>query len=92
MLGGQPRELTPQSLDLGRAIQPQQSAERHRVSLLELLGTRDAQQRHQQQRQQRRAQPVEGRADATVELASDQQEPALEKRRQGEEHPCTGDL
>src|SRR6266404_1973705 len=46
-------EPTSQGLDLGRPIEPQESAEGRRVALLEVFGTLDAQQRHQQQCQQR---------------------------------------
>ena len=71
MMGGEARELAPQRLDLGRPIKPEDSAEGRRVALFELLGPLDTQQRHEQQRQQRGAQAVEGRTDFTVELASD---------------------
>lgn len=47
MVCGETGELTPQSLDLRRAIQPEQPSEGSRVALLEMLGTLDTQQRHQ---------------------------------------------
>ena len=62
--GGQAGELAPQGLDLRGAVEAEHAARASRVVLLERLGPLDAQQRHEQQRQQRRAQPVEGRADA----------------------------
>jgi hypothetical protein len=71
LVGGQPGELAPQSLHFRRPIQTEQSSERGRVLLLEVLGTLHAEQRHEQQREQARAQAIEGRADFTVELAAD---------------------
>jgi len=41
--------LAPQGLDLGRAIEPQESAEGSGVAFFELLGALDTQQRHQEQ-------------------------------------------
>ena len=40
----------------------------------------------------RRAQAIEGRADFTVELATDAQQPAFDQRRDGEQHARAGDL
>src|ERR1700676_4878848 len=76
-------ELAPEGLDLGCPVQPQQSTQGRWVTLFELLGTLDTQQRHQEQCQQRRAQAVEGRTDFTVELASDLHQSAVHQIRQG---------
>ena len=54
--------------------------------LLERLGTPDAPQRHQQQRQQRGPQAVEGRADVAVELSGDPKDTALYQQRDSEHH------
>jgi hypothetical protein len=71
MMRGEASELTPQGLHFGRTIQSEQSAESSWITLFELLGTLDPKQRHQEQRQQCRAQPVvEGWADFTVQLVS----------------------
>ena len=72
---GEATERPPQSLDFRCAIEPEEPAESRRVAFLELLGTLDAQQRHQEQRHQRRAQSVEGRSD-----------PAIERKRVAEAH------
>ena len=64
-------ELASQCLHFRRSVEPKESAERGRVSLLELLGSLDAEQCHQHERQQRRAQAIEGRTDFTVELVAD---------------------
>src|SRR4030081_3586549 len=64
-------EPAPQRLHFRRSVEPEEPAERGRVSFLEMLGPLDAQQRHEQQHQQRRAQPIERRSDLTVELAAD---------------------
>src|SRR5271168_5022885 len=45
-------EPAPQRLHFRRAVESQESAERGRVSFLEMLGPLDAQQRHEQERQQ----------------------------------------
>lgn len=71
MLSGQARELAPQGLDLRCSVEPQEPAEGRRVALLELLGTLDAQQRHQEQCHKRRTQSVEGGSDPAVELVRD---------------------
>jgi hypothetical protein len=76
------REPAPQRLDFRRPVEPKDSAERRRVAFLEVLGPLDAQQRHEQERQQRRAQAIEGRTDFTVELAADPKQPALDQTRQ----------
>src|SRR5213078_1259469 len=60
-------EPAPQRLHFRRSVEPEEPAERGRVSFLEMLGPLDAQQRHEQQRQQRRAQAIERRSDLTVE-------------------------
>ena len=74
-------EPPPQRLHLRRSVEPEEAAERGRVSFLEMLGPLDAEQRHEQERQQRRAQAIERRTDFTVELAADPEQPALEQTR-----------
>ena len=54
--------------------------------LLERLGALDAQQRHQEQREDGRAQAVEGRADADVGLARAVEDAAGDERRHREQH------
>src|SRR5204862_1792077 len=83
-------EPAPQRLDFRRSVEPEESAERGRVSLLEMFGPLDAEQRHEQERQQRRAQTIEGRTDFTVELAADPKQPALDQTRQSEQHADAG--
>src|SRR5438034_6802788 len=83
-------EPAPQRLHFRRPVEPEQPAERGRVSFLEMLGPLDAQQRHEQQRQQRRAQAIERRTDLTIELAADPKQPALEQTRQREQDAGTG--
>src|SRR6266849_5466013 len=73
-------EPAPQRLHFRRSVEPEQSAERGRVSFLEMLGPLDAEQRHEEERQQRRAQTIEGRTDFTVELAADPKQPASKVR------------
>src|SRR5215813_9716898 len=73
-----------QRLHFRRAVEPQESAERSRVFLLEMLGPLDAQQRHEQKRQQRRAQTIEGGTHVTVELAADRKQPALDQTGQSQ--------
>ena len=51
MMRRQTGEPTSQRLYFRRAIEPEQSAECGWVSLLEMLGPLDAQQRHEQERQ-----------------------------------------
>jgi hypothetical protein len=41
LVRGKPGELTPEGLHFRRPIQPEQSSQRGRVLLLELLGTLD---------------------------------------------------
>jgi len=86
----QTREPASQRLHLRRPVEPEQSAEHGRVSLLEMLGPLDAQQRHEQERQQRRAQAVEGRTDVTVELVADPKQPARDQARQSAQDARTG--
>ena len=83
-------EPASQRLHFRRPVEPEQPAERGRVSFLEMLSSLDAQQRHQQQRQQRRAQAIEGRTDVTVELVADPKQPAPDQARQSAQHPGTG--
>ena len=81
MLGSQTSELAPQGLDLRRPIEPEEPPEGGRVVLLELLGTLDAQQRHQEQCHECGAQSIEGRPDPAVKLACDAQQPAVHQVR-----------
>jgi hypothetical protein len=83
-------EPAPQRLHLRRAVEPEEPAERGRVAFLEMLGPLDAQQRHEQERQQGRAQAIEGRTDLTVELAADPKQPALDQARESEQDADTG--
>src|ERR1700692_3666696 len=83
-------EPAPQRLHFRRSVEPEESAERGRISFLEMLGPLDAQQRHEQERQQRRAQAIEGRTDVTVELAADPKQPALDQTRESEQDADTG--
>src|SRR5215471_9199956 len=64
-------EAAPQGLHFRCSVKPKESAERGRVSFLEMLGPLDTEQRHQHERRQCRAQAIESRADLTVELAAD---------------------
>src|SRR6202046_4567962 len=61
-------EPAPQRLHLRRAVEPEEPAERGRVAFLEMLGPLDAQQRHEQKRQERRAQALDCRTDSTSEV------------------------
>ena len=90
MVRRQAGEPAPQRLHFRRSVEPEQSAERGRVSFLEMLGPLDAEQRHEEERQQRRAQAIEGRTDFTVELAADPKQPALEQTREREQDTDTG--
>ena len=58
------RELAPERLDLGGSVEPEDAAEVDGTALLERLRTLDAQERHQQQREDAGAQAIEGRTDA----------------------------
>lgn len=58
--------------------------------LLEPLGALDAHERHQEQRHDRRAQPVERGADAAVHVACDVEDAAGDQHRNGEEHADVG--
>src|SRR3982074_3160912 len=83
-------EPAPQRLHFRRSVEPEESAERGRVSFLEMLGPLDAEQRHEQERQQRRAQAIEGRTDLTVELSAARKQPALDQTRKSEQNPTAG--
>src|SRR5712692_2934224 len=83
-------EPAPQRLYFRRSVEPEESAEGGRVSFLEMLGPLDAEQRHEQERQQRRAQAIERRTDFTVELAADPKQPALDQTREREQDANTG--
>src|SRR5262245_39102483 len=63
----QTSEPAPQCLDFRRTVEPEDSAERGRISLLEMLRPLDALQRHKQERQQRCAHAVESWTDFAVE-------------------------
>jgi hypothetical protein len=65
---GEAGELAPQRLHFRRSDETKEAAERGRVSFLEMHGPLDAQKRHQHERQQRRAQAIEGWPDVTVRL------------------------
>src|SRR6266480_5630432 len=82
MVCRQAAEPAPQRLHLRRSVEPEEPAKRGRVAFLEMLRPLDAEQRHEQERQQRRAQTIEGRTDFTVELAADPKQPALDQTRQ----------
>src|SRR5689334_23864665 len=90
MLRGEAAKTTPQRLHFRRAIEPEEPAERRGIFLLEMLGSLDTQQRHEQERQQRRAQAIEGRTDVTVELAANPEQPALDQTRKSQQHTSTG--
>src|SRR5262249_58822136 len=75
----------PQRFDLRRSVEREEPSERCWVFLLEMLGTLDAQQRHEQERQKRRAQTIEGRTDVTVEFAADLKEPAIYQARESQQ-------
>src|ERR1700732_3050054 len=83
-------EPPPQRLHFRRSVEPEESADRGWVSFLEMLGPLDAQQRHEQERQQRRAQAIEGRTDFTVQLAADPKQTALDQTRESEQDADTG--
>src|ERR1700741_327451 len=85
MVCRQAGEPAPQRLDFRRAVEPEQSAKCGRIAFLEMLGPLDAQQRHEQQRQQGRAQTVERRTDVPVELAADAKQPTLKQTREREQ-------
>src|SRR5215470_10091539 len=89
MLRGEAGEPAPQRLHFRRTVEPEEPSERRRVFLLEMLGTLDAQQRHEQERQQRRAQTIEGRTDVTVELAADLKQPAIYQARESQQNAST---
>src|SRR5881409_30338 len=57
---------------------------------LEAFGTLDAPERHQEERQDRRAQSVESGADTAVDLTSTLEDPALDEGRHCQEDSCTG--
>jgi hypothetical protein len=71
MVRRQAGEPSPQRLHFRRAVEPEQPAKRSRITFLEMLGPLDTQQRHEQKRQQRCAQAIEGWTNFTVELAAD---------------------
>src|ERR1700756_1704898 len=85
MARGQTGEPAPQLFHSRRAVEPKQPAEPSWIPLLEMFGPLYPQQRHKQERQQRRAQTIESRANLTVELAADPQQPALDQARQSQQ-------
>src|SRR6516164_5344942 len=85
MARGETREPAPQRFHFRRAVEPEQPAECSWIPLLEMFGPLTPEQRHKQQRQQRRAQTIESRADLTVELATDLEQPALDQARQSQQ-------
>src|SRR5271169_877613 len=58
--------------------------------LLERLGSLDAQEREEQERDDGRAQAVERRADGAVDVARDLDDPAVLDRGEREQHPGAG--
>lgn len=84
---GQARELVAQGLDLGGPVQSEEPAQIGRRVLLERFGALDAQQRHEQQREERGPQPVERRADGAVDLARDGEHPGGDQGGEGEQDP-----
>jgi hypothetical protein len=79
----------PQRLHFRCTVEPEEPAERGRVSFLEMLRPLDAQQRHEQECQQRRAQAIECWTNLAIELAADPKQPALDQTRQREQHSDT---
>ena len=88
--GGQARELAPHRLDLGRAVEAEHPAEIVRRVFLEPLRALDPQQRHQQQRHERGAQPVERGAETAVDLPGDGEDAAVHQGGQGQQHARVG--
>src|ERR1700684_881667 len=82
-------EPAPQRLHLRRAVEPEEPAEHGRGAFLEMLGPLDGPPRPEQERQQGRAQAIEGRTDLTVELAADPKQPALDQARESEQDADT---
>jgi hypothetical protein len=89
MLRREAGEPAPQRLHFRCSVEPKESSEPGRVSFLEMFGPLDAQQRHEQEHQQRRAQAVERRTNLTVELAADPKQPALDQTWQREQDADT---
>jgi len=89
---GQPGELVAQRFDLGRAVEAEDLPELLWRAFLEPLGSPDAQEGHEQQCDQRRAQAVERRPEATVDLAGNLQNAALEQGRQSEQGSQPGQV
>jgi hypothetical protein len=89
MLHGEAGEPAPQRLHLRRTVDPEEPTERRRLFLLEMLGPLHAQQRHEQERQQRRTQAIESWADLTVELAANPKQPALDQTRKNQQDADT---
>src|SRR5215468_374246 len=85
MARGETREPAPQRFHFLRAVEPEEPAECSWIPLLEMFGPLNPEQCHKQERQQRRAQTIESRADLTVELAADPQQPALDQARQSQQ-------
>src|SRR6516165_308063 len=83
---GETRDRAPQRFHLRRAVGREERDECSWIPLLEMFGPLNPEQCHKQERQQRRAQTIESRADLTVELAADPQQPALDQARQSQQH------
>ncbi len=84
--GRQARELTPQRFDLECPIQAQQTPEIVRRVFLQPLRALDAQERHQQEGDPRRAQPVEGGPEAPVDVPGEGEDATVHEGRQGAQH------
>ena len=83
--GRQLRQLAPQGLDLGRAVEPEQDPQFPGWVPLQLLRRADAQQGHERQAEQRGLQPVEPVLQGAVDLVPRVQQAEREHRRQGQQ-------
>ncbi len=84
--GRQAGELPAQGLDLGRSVQAKNAAQIIGGVFLDVLGTLDAPQRHEQQRNDAGAQAVEGRADAAVHVAGAREDAAGDQCGDRQQH------
>jgi hypothetical protein len=71
----QERELAPQGLHFGQAVQAQQLPQLCRTVFLDVFGTLDAQQGQQYQAEHRGPQAIEGGADGSKHAAENLQAP-----------------
>src|SRR5262245_56158319 len=78
MLRREAGEPAPQGLHFRRAVEPEEAPKCRRVSFLDLAGPPDTQPRREQKHQHRQSQTIEGGTHATVELAADPKQPALD--------------